>query len=67
MREKCTWVDCTAAATKAQIAADGEQWAHLCETHFLELDTAMKAGVKPMLSAWVKAQGGTKAAAKRMT
>ena len=66
MSAKCTWIDCTATATKAQIATDGEQWAHLCEAHFLELDVAMKSGVKPMLSAWVKAQGGAKSAAKRM-
>ena len=66
MSNKCTWENCTAPATKAQIATDGERWAHLCEAHFIELDAAMKSGIKQTLSAWVKAQGGAQSAAKRM-
>ena len=66
MTPVCTWENCTATATKAQFASVGERWAHLCEAHFIELDAAMKSGIKQTLSAWVKAQGGAKAAAKRM-
>ena len=66
MSKLCTWMNCTSTATKAQIATDGQQWAHLCEAHFKELDAAMKTGVKQTLSAWVKAQGGAKEAAKRV-
>jgi hypothetical protein len=63
---KCTWVDCQKDATKPQIARDGQKWANLCEMHDRELEEALKAGVPKVLSAWVKAQGGSTMASERM-
>lgn len=68
---KCTWKDCEEPGTHRQTAADGEVWANLCDAHNKELDWAVlqsgeQGNVKALLSAWVKAQGGSKKAAARM-
>ena len=59
----CTWVDCESVAVAEQIAEDGNVWANLCEAHDAELSLAITEGVRPMMQAWVKAQGGAKEAA----
>jgi hypothetical protein len=63
----CTWVNCREPAKHPQHAKDGTVWANLCYAHVLELDDAITAGPPKILAAWVKAQGGAKAAAKRMS
>jgi hypothetical protein len=58
----------------SQTATDGEQWAVLCEEHATTLDRNIEDGlkepsvvnVKKLLGSWVKAQGGAKAATKRI-
>ncbi len=63
----CTWEDCTKIGEFKQIAADGEVWAILCTEHNEIMDvetTDLKP--KSFISNWIKAQGGAKAAAKRM-
>jgi hypothetical protein len=68
----CTWLDCEEEARVPQIANDGSQWACLCFEHAQEIENCMikfespEYGPKRMLSSWVKAQGGAKAAAARM-
>lgn len=64
----CTWVDCSKEATVPQIAKDGDQWANLCVEHDAEIDKALVSmDVKVVLRNWLRAQGGAKAAAARMT
>ena len=63
----CTWVDCTEKAEFPQKANDGSIWARLCPEHHKMLDDALGVDVKKTLSYWIKAQGGAKAAAARMT
>lgn len=64
---KCTWVGCEVEATVPQIAKDGEQWANLCAAHEAELNGNIDAlDAKKLLSSWVKAMGGAKAATARM-
>lgn len=63
----CTWVDCKADGTKPQVGSDGSQWAKLCEEHDQKLEAAIATGdVKKWMGAYIKAQGGAKAAAARM-
>jgi hypothetical protein len=62
----CTWEDCTEHATKPRIAQDGSKWADLCDQHDRQIQTAIDTGSVSLLSFWVKAQGGAKAAARRM-
>jgi hypothetical protein len=69
--EQCTWKDCLEGGLHRQVAEDGQVWAVLCDKHNSELNQAIDLmvkgdGPKAMLSAWVKAQGGAKKAAKRM-
>jgi hypothetical protein len=46
---------------------DGRPWAYLCDAHSARLDAAIASGdPRRILSAWVKAQGGAAAAARRM-
>lgn len=63
----CTWASCKREASHPQTAADGAVWANLCEQHDKELSDAVAAGPPRLLVAWVKAQGGPKMAAQRMT
>lgn len=65
---KCTWVGCEAEAKFPQISSDGKtEWANLCDLHHKEIDGALDSfDAKRILSNWVKAQGGAKAAAGRM-
>ena len=63
---ECTWKGCDRDAVRQQFDRDGNQWADLCEKHHDELEEAVGAGSKQMLSAWVKAMGGARIAAGRM-
>jgi hypothetical protein len=64
---RCTWEGCVADATHPQLDKAGHIWAQLCNEHHNELDAALEAlSVKATLRAWVKAQGGAKAAARRV-
>lgn len=62
---KCTWEGCREPATHPQLGKTGEAWANLCTGHDRELASRM-SDVRGILSGWVKAQGGAKAAAERM-
>ena len=63
----CTWVECQNVASVPQIAKDGEQWANLCAAHDAEINAGLEAlDAKKLLSCWVKAMGGAKAATRRM-
>lgn len=64
---KCTWEGCTSIGEYKQVAKDGEVWATLCFIHHTELDEAVGTTPARMILAWIKAQGGSKAAARRMT
>jgi hypothetical protein len=61
----CTWEGCHLTASKPQMAKDGKQWANLCEAHDRQLSESFAKPVPVWLAAWVKAQGGPKAAADR--
>lgn len=63
----CTWLGCAEQASHDKTSKDGAIWARLCDTHEAKFNEAVASGVKGALSAWVKAQGGAKAAADRMT
>ena len=64
---RCTWVDCGHKATKPQLSKSGGQWANLCDGHDRLFTEAVSAGdAKAILSRWIKAQGGAKAASARM-
>jgi hypothetical protein len=70
--KRCTWQDpnakrCEEIATHEQTAQDGEVWAHLCDEHHAMLDGTVGVDVNKMLAYWVRAQGGSRAAANRMT
>lgn len=67
----CTWRDCTMAANHPQVDSDGEVWANLCDDHKAEFEMATTPtgdtfNPQAVLSAWIKAQGGAKKAARRM-
>lgn len=70
----CTWKDCQNDAVKPLVSKDGETWANLCAEHHAKHDTdaelAIRKGgrdnMKRMMSNYIKAQGGAKAAAKRI-
>ena len=67
MNERCTWIGCSETATHPQVGKDGTRWANLCAAHNLELsDAVARESVPRIVAAWVKAQGGAKAAAARM-
>jgi hypothetical protein len=51
-------------AEHPQVAADGEQWANLCDYHDERLRTAVDDPPR-MLSFWILAQGGKEVAVKR--
>jgi hypothetical protein len=64
---RCTWIGCDKVATHEQFDRDGKSWANLCDEHNAEIEKAidtMKPGV--LMSAWIKAQGGSGAASRRM-
>jgi len=63
---RCTWEGCMVEATHPQLDNAGHVWSLLCEEHHRELDAALGAlDVKATMRAWVKAQGGATAAARR--
>jgi len=62
----CTWKECTMEAKHPQLDRNGNEWANLCDIHHDELESAIGAEPKRMLSAWVKAMGGAEKAANRM-
>lgn len=64
----CTWTGCTDTAVHPQLGRDGAQWANLCsEHHQLLRDCQQSEDPKRILSSWVKAQGGAKVAARRLS
>ena len=64
---RCTWVDCQASGFLLQLDQQKRPWATLCETHHRLLHDALEAkDARKILSYWVKAQGGAKAAKDRM-
>lgn len=64
----CTWEGCNRDASVPQVSEDGEAWANLCGAHAWDLEYAI-AGPDPRetVRAWIKAQGGAVAAARRMS
>jgi hypothetical protein len=72
MKNQCTWQRkdeprCQGEATHPQVDKDGSQWANLCKLHHELFDSVLGKDVKLTLAYWIAAQGGPKAAAKRMT
>ena len=68
---QCSWaskdVQCQHEGVVAQRGKDGSQWAELCPEHDRQLTEAVNSGdVKKLMAAYIKAQGGAKAAAARM-
>ena len=64
---ECTWKDCNGKATMPWFGKDGEQWASLCINHNAELEEAFTSGIpRKIVSAWIKAQGGSEKATERM-
>lgn len=64
---KCTWEGCEVEASVPQVGEDGQQWANLCTSHHAEIETSMVSlDAKTVLRSWIKAQGGSRAAANRM-
>ena len=63
----CTWERCTRGGPHEHKDKQGAVWATLCAEHDSQLQVALVSGEpKKILSAWVKAQGGSRAAAGRM-
>ena len=63
----CTWLHCDRRATVEQTTWDGSIWADLCGNHDKKLHEAYdKMDYKNLFDYWVKAQGGPRAASKRM-
>lgn len=64
----CTWEGCTQTAKHESRSTTGEKWADLCDEHEHQLSASLTSGGPgSILSSWIKAQGGAKAAAARMT
>jgi hypothetical protein len=64
----CTWEGCTAPSTMPVHDRDGRPWAYLCDEHSARLDAAIASGSPGRtVAAWIRAQGGPRAAADRMT
>lgn len=64
---RCTWQNCNAEGEHDQVASDGEVWACLCKEHHAEIEGALdRLDAKALLSGWVRAMGGARAATKRM-
>jgi hypothetical protein len=71
---KCSWKDCGHIGKHRQKATDGDEWAYLCDEHVAKVDGAVdaalkdpsEANIKALLGSWVRAQGGAKAATKRV-
>jgi hypothetical protein len=63
----CTWSGCKQEAIREQLDKQGGVWAHLCAQHDHSLDVALKGGdARKIMTAWVRAQGGAAAAARRV-
>lgn len=64
----CTYQDCSGVAKHSEVAKDGHVWARLCDAHHQELSEAIAGMKAPRLArTWVRCQGGSKAAAERMS
>lgn len=64
---KCRWEGCQNDGTKDQLDRSGIIWSLLCDEHDKRLEEAIKSlNPKRLVAAWIKAQGGAKAAAARM-
>jgi len=64
---KCTWAECTKAATQPQLDAQKREWANLCDVHHALLNEAIdSADAKRMIGAYIKANGGAEGMMHRM-
>lgn len=62
----CTWVACTADGEYPHLDRNGESWCLLCKSHDFTLKKVLESDSAPnIMGAWIKAQGGPEAAAKR--
>ena len=63
----CTWKHCSAPSRHPRKDRMNRTWCKLCDEHDAELTKAIDSG-KPreLARAWVLAQGGAQAAAKRI-
>lgn len=61
-------MDCKAEAMHEHADKSGQVWAKLCPAHHDELECAVMpiSGPAILLRAWINAQGGPAAAARRM-
>ena len=67
MTGKCTWFGCASQGKYPQTGKSGEVWAFLCDSHNAELSKAIDDfDARKIVASWIKAQGGSKKAAKRM-
>lgn len=63
----CTWQNCDRDASVPQVDRNGETWANLCGAHAWDMEDAIAdADPRETVRAWIKAQGGAAAAAKRV-
>ena len=67
----CTWDGCGRADADADVqpmvsANKKDVWACLCSEHREKLFACITQGPRLMVGAWVRAQGGARAAADRM-
>lgn len=63
---RCTWEGCAGSGLHPQLDANGKPWARLCETHHNRLAEILSGSdARKILSVWVRAQGGPRAAAAR--
>lgn len=65
---KCTWKGCHNEGTHERIAVDDNRvWATLCDEHNKALDDALAGdNIPALLSAWVKASGGSDVLVSKM-
>lgn len=67
LNKSCTFFGCMSPAAFTEPDKQGNPWCYLCAVHHNILVEALASGdAKAILSTWVKAQGGAKAAAARM-
>lgn len=63
----CTWEHCDKPASIPKYDSGGELWANLCDEHSKKLEDSVGKDPRHVVACWVKAQGGPKKAARRMS
>lgn len=59
--------DCPATAQHEERGTSGQVWARLCDAHHNELEAALASlDIRRITGSWLRAQGGPKAATRRM-